>query len=99
MKREERAVGSAPMAAASGWRDQLSEARQRTEAAEARAEQAESEIAGWQVAGEMAKSKVRPLQASKEMLEWEVQCTRDAIKAAGVWDLVDAEFKEGRFFW
>jgi len=58
LKREERAVGSAPMAAASGWRDQLSEARQRTEAAEARAEQAGSEIAGWQVAGEFAKAKV-----------------------------------------
>jgi len=42
----------------SGWRGQLSEARQRTEAAEARAEQAGSEIAGWQVAGEFAKAKV-----------------------------------------
>ena len=47
---------------ASGWRDQLSEARQRTEAAKARAEQAGGEIAGWQVAGEFAKAKVRQLQ-------------------------------------
>ena len=37
--------------------------------------------------------------AKYEMLEWELECTRDAIRAVGVWGTVDAEFQEGRFFW
>ena len=39
------------------------------------------------------------LVSKYEMLEWELECTRDAIKAVGVWGTVDAEFQEGRFFW
>ena len=48
----------------------------------------------------LSQQEQQQIQSHKyEMLEWELQCTRDVANAAGVWGAVDAEFKEGRFFW
>ena len=75
-----------------GWRAQLDEARRKTEAAGARAERSEGEIAGWQVAVEEA---VKVAGEVSEMKEVSKAAEKEAVKMVAVaqarWQVAEEE--------